>query len=383
MNFSEIIGQTHLKNHLLTTIQAGRIPHAQLFSGVNGTGLLPMALAYASEILSLQHPKDSDEYQWVKHQVAQLTHPDLHFFYPVNTTTKIKTNPVSDDFAQEWRDFVIKNPYGSLFEWLQHLGIEKKQGNISRREAGNISRKLALKAFGGGYKVAIIWMADLMHSSCSNAILKIIEEPSDKTVLILLAEREEKLLTTIKSRCQKLSFPLLAEADIAQKLIEESKASASEATKISRRAQGDYNNALQLLSESGEDIRFEAWFVEMVRTAFSARSDRGAIRKLLDWAEVIAAEGRETQKKFLTYSIEIFRQALLLNYQSKDLVYYEPYDKSFALEKFAPFVNNQNILEIQKLLEDACYHIERNAHGKITFTDVAIKMTHLIHKGRQ
>ncbi len=379
MDFSEVIGNQHLKAHLSKTVENGRIPHAQLFCGNNGSGLLPMALAYASELLCRQFEKDSPEYIQSKNKVSRLIHPDLHFVYPVNTNEDIKKNAVSDDYAEAWRNFVLNNPYASLFEWLQSIGIENKQGNISKYEAEQISKKLALKSFEGGYKVMIIWMAENMNIECSNKILKLIEEPSDKTVLLLLTEKEGQIITTIHSRCQKLNFPLLSEADIAQGLIKNLNIPESQAHQTARRARGDYNKALHLLKETGEEEIFEKWFISWVRTAFRAKGNKGAINNLLDWSDELAGQGRETQKKFLSYCIEVFRQALLKNYQADSLLYFEAKDKSFSLPKFSPFVHQNNIFGITAALEDASYHIERNGNGKIIFTDLSIKLTRLIH----
>lgn len=380
MDFSEVIGNQHIKTHLIKTVENGRIPHAQLFCGTNGSGLLPMAIAYASELLCIQHEKGSQEYNLCQKRVAKLEHPDLHFVYPVNTNIDITKNAVSDDYAMAWRNFVLKNPYGSLFEWLQSLGIERKQGNISKFEAEQISKKLSLKAYEGGYKVMIIWMAENMNMECGNKILKLIEEPSDKTVLLLLTEREGQILTTIQSRCQKLTFPLLAEADIAENLMKNLEVSEAVAAKTARRARGDYNRALQLLEESGEDDVFEKWFISWVRTAFRAKGNKGAINSLLEWSDELAGHGRETQKKFLGYCIEFFRQALLKNYKAESLLFFEAKDASFSLDKFAPFVHQNNIFEIISALEDALYHIERNGNAKIIFTDLSIKLTRFIHR---
>ena len=380
MDFSEIIGHKHIKSHLSKTIENGRIPHAQLFSGVNGSGLLPMAIAYASGLLCLQYAKGSAEYLACKNKVSKLAHPDLHFVYPVNTSDDVKKNAVSDNYAEGWRNFVLKNPYASLFEWLQSIGIEKKQGNISKFEAENISKKLSLKSFEGGYKVMIIWMADNMNGECANKILKLVEEPSKKTVLLLLTEREELILTTIRSRCQKLTFPLLSEADIAENLIRNFQIKEPIAFQTARRSCGDFNKAMQLLEETGEDEIFEKWFISWVRTAFKAKGNKSSINNLLEWSDELAAQGRETQKKFLFYCIEVFRQALLKNYNADALLFFEANDVSFSLQKFAPFVHQNNIFEINSALEDASYHIERNGNAKIIFTDLSIKLTRLIHK---
>ncbi|MBK5214005.1 MAG: DNA polymerase III subunit delta' [Flavobacteriaceae bacterium] len=380
MDFSEVIGQKHINSHLSKTLENGRIPHAQLFSGVNGSGLLPMAIAYASVLLCSQYENGSPEYLSCKNKVSKLIHPDLHFVYPVNTSDDVKKNAVSDNYAEGWRNFVLNNPYASLFEWLQSIGIEKKQGNISKFEAENISKKLSLKAYEGGYKVMIIWMADNMNGECANKILKLVEEPSDKTVLLLLTEKEEQIITTIRSRCQKLAFPLLSETDIAEALIKRRKINENLALKTARRSRGDFNKALQLLEETGEDEVFEKWFISWIRTAFRAKGNKGAINNLLDWSDELSIQGRETQKKFLAYCIEAFRQALLKNYNADALLFFEAKDNTFSLLKFAPFVHQNNIFEINSALEDASYHIERNGNAKIIFTDLSIKLTRLIHK---
>jgi len=380
MDFSEVIGNQHIKAHLIKTVENRRIPHAQLFCGINGSGLLPMAIAYASELLCMQHEKGSLDYTSCQSRVSKLEHPDLHFVYPVNTSIDVKKNAISDDYALAWREFVKKNPYASLFEWLQSIGIEKKQGNISKYEAEQMSKKLSLKAYEGGYKVMIIWMAENMNMECGNKILKLIEEPSDRTVLILLTEREEQILTTIRSRCQKLSFPLLPESDIAENLVKRLGVSDLIATKTAIRARGDYNKSMQLIEETGDDDIFEAWFISWVRTAFRAKGNKESINALLDWSDELAGHGRETQKKFLNYCIELFRQALLRNYKAHSLLYFEAKDKTFSLDKFAPFVHQNNIFDIITELENALYHIERNGNGKIIFTDLSIQLTRFIHR---
>ena len=380
MDFEEIIGHSHIKSHLLTTLQNQRVAHAQLFAGVSGSGLLPLALAYAKELLCSQHQKGTEAYDRCAHNVSNLSHPDLHFTYPVNTNDVIKTNAVSSSFSTEWRAFVQNNPYGSLFDWFQELGIENKQGNISVKEALEISKKLSLKAYEGGYKVMIIWMADKMNVDCSNKILKLVEEPPEKTVLLLLTEQEEQIINTIRSRCQTLHVPLLAEKDISQQLIHKHHVSSSEATKISRQAHGDFNKALHILSKDNEDLIFETWFVLWVRTAFKAKGNKKAIQELLKWSDMMAGKGREVQKNFLVFCVELFRQALLKNYKADSLIYFETNDPIFSLDKFAPFVHQNNIYDIVAALEDATYHIERNGNAKIIFTDLSIQLTRLIHK---
>jgi DNA polymerase-3 subunit delta' len=380
MDFSEIIGQQHIKSHLQKTLKNGRVPHAQLFVGKNGSGILATALAYATALLCEHHPAESQEYALCRQKLNKLAHPDLHFVYPVTNNETIKKNAISDSFSDEWRAFLLKNPYASLFDWFQELGIENKQGNISVKEAVEIAKKLALKSYEGGYKVLIIWMAEKMNTECSNKILKLLEEPPKKTVLLLLTEEEEQILTTITSRCQKLRFPLLAEEEIKKKLIDDKGTPENKARKVARQAAGDYNKALHILNEDGDDLIFEKWFVSWVRTAFKAKGNKAAINELLSWSEELAKEGRETQKKFLEFCMEMFRQGLLRNYGTDSALYFDTDSTDFSLDKFAPFVHQNNIYEITSALEDASYHIERNGNAKIIFTDLSIQLTRLIHR---
>ena len=379
MLFNETIGQNHIKSHLLKSIENARIPHAQLFVGKTGSGILPIALAYAQAILASNHPLGSKAYENCNSKVANLAHPDLHFVFPVNTYSKVKKHPFSDLFMKDWSAFVSKNPYGSLYQWLAFLGIEKKQGSINVDEANQMLKKLSLKAYQGGHKIMIIWMADRMNSACANKILKLVEEPPKKTILLLLTEHEEKIIETIQSRCQKLHFPLLSQEDISNHLVSQIDVEPKKAKKISHMSSGDYQQALNLINNLGDDAVFEHWFVDWVRTAFKAKGNKNSINALISWSEEIAKEGRETQKKFLGYCQETFRQALLKNYRADSLLFFDAPNTKFSIEKFAPFVHQNNIFEISEALEIACYHIERNGNAKIIFTDLSIKLTRLLH----
>lgn len=379
MLFSNILGQTHIKNHLLKSIENGRIPHAQLFVGKTGSGLLPMALAYAQAILASNHTTGTKAHESCVTKVAHLAHPDLHFVFPVNTNQRVKKHPFSALFMEQWRAFALENTYGTLYDWLAYLGIEKKQGNINVDEAKQMLKTLSLKAYEGGHKIMIIWMADRMNTACANKILKLVEEPPQKTVLLLLTEHQEHILGTIQSRCQKLQFPLLPENVISSQLIEDKHVESKKAKKISSMSNGDYHQALNLLSNLGDGTVFENWFVDWVRTAFKAKGNKSSINALISWSEEIATQGRETQKKFLGYCQETFRQAMLKNYTADSLLLFDAPNTNFSIEKFAPFVHQNNIFEISEALETASYHIERNGNAKIIFTDLSIKLTRLLH----
>lgn len=223
-------------------------------------------------------------------------------------------------------------------------------------------------------------MADKLNIAASNKLLKLLEEPPEKTVFILISENEEDIIQTIRSRCQILHFNGLSEAVIAEALVSRENIDQKLASKIAHQAQGNYNKALHLLHDDSEEFPFEQWFVTWVRAAFKAKGNAAAIQDLIHWSEQIAGLGRETQKKFLEFCIEMFRQALLLNYETPNLVYFEPKVDKFKLENFAPFVNGNNIQEIFTELSEAMYHVERNGNAKIILTDLSIKLTRLIHK---
>jgi DNA polymerase-3 subunit delta' len=377
MEFSNILGQEYIKTHLVKSADLGRIPHAQLFVGPEGCGTLPMAIAYAKYVLCNSNITLNESCS-LKFQ--KLSHPDLHFIFPTVTTEEVKAKPKSIDFISDWRQFVLEKPYGGLFEWYAALGVQNKQGEIRVDDAQEILKSLSLKSYEGGYKIMIIWMADKMNIAASNKLLKLLEEPPEKTVFLLITENEEDIIQTIRSRCQITHFNSLSEQTITNALIEKAKIDEKKALKIAHQSQGNYNKALNLLNEDEEAFPFEQWFVTWVRAAFKAKGNAAAIQDLIEWSEKIATLGRETQKKFLQFCIEMFRQALLLNYETKTLVYIEPKVEKFKLENFAPFVNGNNINDIFKELSDAMYHIERNGNAKIILTDLSIKLTRLIHK---
>lgn len=380
MLFSEILGQEHIKNHLTKSADNGRIPHAQLFVGPEGSGTLPMAIAYAQYLLCKNSDgENTNGSEACNLKFKNLSHPDLHFAFPVATNDKIKSHPVSSHFMEEWRQLIERQPYGNLFDWYRILGIDNKQGQIGVDESQDIVKALSLKSYEGGYKVMLIWMAEKMNTSASNKLLKLIEEPPNKTIFILIAEDEEQIINTIKSRCQLLHFPPLAEDVIKNALIKSYQIPEADAVKFAHQANGNYNKACDLVYSDSEDTQFEDWFVFWIRSAFKAKGNKSAIHDLISWSETIAKTGRETQKQFLNFCLDFFRQAMLLNYKAETLVYLEP-KTSFKLENFAPYVHGNNIMEISEELQDAIYHIERNGNSKIILTDLSIKLTRLLHK---
>jgi DNA polymerase-3 subunit delta' len=371
MTFETIIGQSFLTTHLKQGIDSGRIPHAQLYIGKQGVGALPMAIAYADYLMTHQESGVGN--------MNPLTHPNIHFVYPVTTSDKVKSKPISTNYLSEWRSFIETNPYGSINDWYDVVGVGNKQGAIGVEEANDIVSKMSLKAFNGGYKVMIVWMAEKMNTGCANKLLKLIEEPADKTIIILVTEDEEQLINTIRSRCQTVHLNLLSEDTIKETLISTHNTEAGLAQNIAHQSEGSYRRALDLLRQEPEDLQFEAWFIAWVRTAFQAKTNKQSINNLMAWSDEISKAGREIQKQFLDYSLRFFRQALLYNYGAKSLVFMVLSDKSFKFENFAPFIDASNIAEISKEIELANYHIERNANAKIVLTDLSIKLTRLLH----
>lgn len=374
MQYNQIIGLESIKKYLDKTIDSGKIPHAQLFVGAEGSGALPLAIAYAQKILC-NTSKNPDS---CRLKCDKLVHPDLHFSFPITTTESVKKNPISDLFLEKWREIISINPYFSLFDWMQHLGVENKQGLINKAEAENIAKKLSVKSYEGGYKIMLVWMAEKLHNSAANKLLKLIEEPPENTIFILIAEEEESIIKTIRSRCQALYLPKVTEENMVNTLIKEKGITKNEALKIAHQANGNYNKALSILAKNGKERIFEKWFITWIRSAFLA-TNPAVIENLIDWSNEIASSGRETQKQFLQYCLQFFRQALLLNYKAEKLVYLETETPNFELKKFAPYVHGKNIVEINNTINDAIYHVERNGNAKMIFLDISMKLTKLLH----
>ncbi|MCD6543529.1 MAG: DNA polymerase III subunit delta' [Flavobacteriaceae bacterium] len=381
MLFKDIIGQEKLKNHLIQTVNNRRISHAQLFIAPKGSGALSLAIAYAQYILCGN--KDSENKlggDACNLKFEKLAHPDLHFAFPVAANEKVKKHPVSNLFLEEWRNFIKNTPYGSLFNWYQKLGIENKQGQIGVGEAEDIVKKLVLKSYEGGYKVMIIWMAEKMNISASNKLLKLIEEPPEKTLFLLIAENEEQIIKTILSRCQVLHIKALSKSVIKEELIKKFQLEEYDAEKIAHQANGDWNKAIRSLNQNDNEDVFERWFITWVRSAFKAKGNASVIQDLILWSDEIAKTGRESQKRFLHYCSNFFRQAMLTNYKANNLVFFEAQATDFDIRKFAPFVHGGNIEDIYNAIEEAIYHIERNGNAKIILLDLSMQLTRYLHQ---
>jgi len=372
MDFKDIVGQDFLKDYFQKTIAKNRIPNTQMFVGKEGTGTLAMAWAFAGELLCGNNEN-------CRHKVKKLIHPDLHFIFPSITRDHIR-KPSSEDFINEWREFLSVHPYQSLFDWHRHLNVGNKQGEIRVTDAENIAKKVSVKPYEASYKVFIIWMAEKMNLNTANKLLKILEEPPEDTKFILITRKTDDILDTILSRCQIHHFNAIPIEKIKEKIKEIYSFEEDKALKIAHQSNGNWNKALELAKENNSDDEFQKLFINWVRIAFSAKNNKQAIRKLIEWSEDLSTKGREFQKRFLNFALQTFRQALLINYQNNDLAYFDFSKNGFDLNKLAPFVHSKNIQGIYESLTQATYHIERNANPKISFLDLSIKLTRLIHQ---
>jgi DNA polymerase III subunit delta' len=371
MLWENIIGQEEIKNKLQQSIQDGRISHAQLFSGPEGSGALALAIAYARAVLC------SLDNNQCNLKVDKLQHPDLHFTFPYSATESVK-KPLAKYFLNDWRSFVEESVYGNLTDWMTHLGIEKKQGVIPVDEADEIVKTLALNSYEGGYKIMIIWQPETMTTSAANKLLKILEEPPQKTLFLLVTEREDLLLQTITSRCQLVKIPRLNQNSIQDHLIKKKNISTEKAQHIAFLSQGNLREAIHQLND--DEHLFDKYFVIWVRKAFMAAKTPMVLKDLIDWSNQIASWSRSEQKDFLNYCSEIFRQALLKTYQSNDLVFLQINAEGFKWQGFAPFIHGANIQDILNEINEASYHIERNGNSKIILLDLSIKLTRNLHR---
>lgn len=371
MNWENSFGHEIIKQKLRDSITNKRMSHAQLFSGKNGWGTLSLALGYAAEILAAEKGESA------KNKVLTLQHPDIHFSFPVTSTDKVKT-PTSNQFFKEWREFILDNPYGSLFDWLEYNEVEKKQGNINVHEAQEIIKFLSLSSYEGSYQFVIIWLPEMMNDAAANKLLKVIEEPPKKTIFLLVTEREDLLLPTIISRCQLVKLNRLSDQEVEQFLIEKKGVNPTEARKIALASNGDLQLAMRNLKVADET--FETYFVQWVRNAFMAAKTPTVLKNLVQWSNELSLWPREKQKQFLVYCSEIFRQALLKTYQTESLIFMEIKADGFNWDRFAPFIHGANIEGILEEINEGIFHIERNANAKIVFLDLSIRLTRLLHR---
>lgn len=390
MHFKDIIGQQSTKQHLAEMVEQNRLSHALLFLGKEGSGALPLALAFAQYVVSLPQPApvvedlfggmtalapapafvhpDDIAAQPAFERAKQLIHPDLHFSYPV-IPKKSGDKPVSADYISEWREFVQLYPYGNVYDWLQFIGAENKQGNITAEECNDIIRKLNLKSFESEYKVLLLWMPEYLGKE-GNKLLKLIEEPPANTLFILVAESEEQILPTILSRCQLVRIPMPENSEVEQALITRANAAPETARQIAAISEGNYREALQLLQHADEDWQ------SLLREWLNAALKGGPIAQV-KFTEEASKLGREKQKQFLRYFNHLLEQSIRIKVLGAENIILGDTEKDFAqrLNKIASVSQQQAIIEE---LDRASYYVERNANAKMLFQALTIKLYHII-----
>ncbi|MBK8140738.1 MAG: hypothetical protein IPK57_06785 [Chitinophagaceae bacterium] len=394
MQFADIIGQQEVKQQLAELVQHNRLSHALLFLGKEGSGSLSLALAFSQYVVcekvngkntaiqagpslfgdpqpqtsNLKPQTDSCGVCSACLKAQQFVHPDIHFSYPT-VTKKPGEKPIATDFITEWREFLKLNPYGNSFDWIELIKEkENSQGKITAEECNDIIRKLSLKSFESEYKILIMWMPEMLGTE-GNKLLKLIEEPPPNTLFILGTENEAQVLQTIVSRCQLVKIPALATREIEEALISRNKTEPAIARQVAGVSDGNYREALQLVQHAEEDWQslLREWLNAILKTGPVAQTK---------WVEEASRLGREKQKQFLRYFNHLLEQAIHYRIMGERLNIGEK-ERDFAerLNKIAGIEQQQAIIEE---LDRASYYIERNAHGKMLFHALTIKLYHII-----
>lgn len=371
MFFRDIIGQSEIKQRLTASVSSNRISHAQLIFGPEGCGSLPIAVAYARYIhCTNRSAEDSCGECPSCTKYNKLVHPDLHFAFPIKS---LKETPVSDSFIAEWRDAFLDNPYLSIDEWTEKIEADNKQLIIPEKESGEILRKLNLTTFEAEYKIMIIWMPEKMNLTSANKLLKILEEPPEKTLFLLVTENEDQLLRTIVSRTQLVRMRKIADDELRDAMMKRHELSQPDAEKIAFQADGNYAFARSLLERSEQAAYNLATFQKLMRA--SLKFDPAKVLAVVD---DLAGIGRERQKQFFSYSLDLVRECFLLGYADQSLVRMAGEELDF-ITKFSKFIHAANGERIIEELNLAMKHIERNGAPKIILLDLSFKLNELIN----
>lgn len=370
MLFREIIGQEPLKNRIREEIQNGKISHAQLFLGKNGYGSLGMALAYTQYLMceNRQAMDSCGECNTCK-KIERNIHPDVHHIFPVVQAIQ----KLSEPLMPEWREQLSGGPYFTKLSWIRRMDKDVRTPIIGNEQTKDMMHKLSLTSFEGGHRVFIIWNAESMNLTFANKILKSLEEPQPKTLIILIAEEAEELLPTVLSRTQLKKVSRLAFDEVVNYLTSQCGIQASLAQSLAARYDGDVARILESEAEHETAELFREMFIAMMRHCYQKK-----VIEMMDWAEDVSSMKREEQKEYLAYCLHMIRQSILRNYTGEQLFQVSEDEANF-LTKFSRFITGNNIHDFMSVFSDAHYHIERNANSKILFTDLAFKTMRFIH----
>ena len=378
MRKSEVIGQEEAWARLMQMVREDRLPHAMMLCGPQGAGKMALAMAFANYLLCRNHTPDDEACEACPQckMLARWEHPDLHFTYPTIKLPSMGSDhkPVSDDFARQWHEVIKESPYFSMDQWMNAIGAENQQAIITAGESDDLVRKLSLKSSQGGYKVSIVWLPERMNIECANKLLKLIEEPPQGTVFIMVSEEPDKLLETIRSRTQRIDIKRISTESITQQLKERYGLGDELATRMARLANGSWMKAVREMENDSENTDFLADYQQLMRLAYMRN-----IHDLKPWSERIAGYGREKQKRFMDYFIRLTRENFMYNFGNPDLNYMSEEEEAFA-NKFARFINEANIIPITEMADKVQRDIKQNANAKIVFFDLALQMIMLLLK---
>jgi len=371
--FRDVIGQEEIKQRLIQEANEGRIPHAQLVYGPEGVGKMPLVIAYARYI-SCANRGETDACGVCPSCVKfnKLVHPDVHFVFPIVNKAKSPKVSVCADFLPQWREQLLTSPYFSLNHWLNRIEAENKQAQIFASESDEILKKLSLKSSEGGNKITVVWLPEKMNPVCANKLLKLLEEPPEKTVFLLVSEAPEQILQTILSRTQRLNVRKIGEACIDEALRAKYQILPADSESIAHLANGSFIKALETIHLNEENRLFFDLFVGLMRLSYQRK-----IKEMKMWSEQVAGMGRERQKNFLEYCQRMIRENFIFNLRRNDLTYMTMDEQNFAT-RFAPFVNERNVTGIMDELSEAQLHIEQNVNAKMVFFDFSLKMIVLL-----
>jgi len=377
MLFKHIIGQQEIKGRLIQTVRENRVSHAQLFFGGEGRGKLALAIAYAQFI----NCRDKERFtkgdscgicpSCIKYN--KLIHPDLHFIIPVSTNATVKEKPLSRQFIKEWREILLENDYFvTLNGWYEKIGIERKQAGINVYDCSEIIRTLSYTSYESEYKIMIIWMVEKLNYQAAPKLLKILEEPPDKTLFILIAEQHEQIISTIISRTQLIKIPKIEDVDLIRACVDRLDVSREIAASVAGIANGNFTEAVFLIRQGETRKNYFDRFVGWMRLCYAPD-----VPKIMSFCEEIARDGRESNKSFLQFGMSVLRNCLVMNYTDKGIVKIKDDEIDF-FNKFSPFVNQANAKRFSDEFNTAIYHIERNVNPGMVFLDLSLTIAKLI-----
>lgn len=377
MLFKDIPGLENIKKRLVQTVHENRISHAQLFYGEEGSAALPLALAYAQYITCIERGENDSCGKCTSCiKSEELIHPDILFSYPVVKSGITGKYAQSTWQIKKWREIISKNPYIGPSQWYEYMGVENKQGMIYTEESDEIIRKISFKAFESEYKVLIQWLPEKMNKNAANKLLKLIEEPPDKTVFLFVSIEAEQILPTLLSRCQVLKIPKIGEANMKAFLTEHYHLPEKELDRTVQRANGNMQEALRLIRNRNEENTFLQLFIRWMRVSYALN-----MAELTAWVDEMVSLGREKQKAFLKYALNILRENMMLHIlpPTQRMVRMTTEEYEFS-KKFSDFIHPDNMEVFYARLNLAYDHIAGNAYARLIFLDESLQINKLLKK---